>query len=247
MIGRVVGRLSGRAGLAADTMVAVGASDDGWDGGVSASVVTVGMTGPVRVHYSLAEPAGPTWLRHVHISERQRRRVLSAALGCGALEGAGVRLGPDQAAPHGWLHVRSGGRNAWTHLPEGRCLGGIAVFDMVISLVPENVWQELHGLCWQAYAAWVHERRGDARELNGERTLPDPYPPGQSGESGGDRHSEYSRDFSRERNEDQTVNDPPDLSVAPEDRRVAPIPPGEAGQGEGWPGARRGGGRGGVW
>ncbi|MFI0349206.1 hypothetical protein [Actinomadura sp. 9N407] len=173
----MAGRVGGRGGVVPpDATVAVGAAEHGWPYGRCAVVVTVSAAGPVRVNYAMTEPAGPMWLRQVPVRGRRRRRVLAAALGCGVLDGAGTRWVNEgtQDALHGWLHVAASGRSRVVHFPQNGRIGGAALRDLMLDLVPGGVWKDLHARRDEAWAAWAQHARGDARSLAVEGTLTDP-------------------------------------------------------------------------
>ncbi|WP_301174843.1 hypothetical protein [Actinomadura geliboluensis] len=246
------GRLLAGRPVPSGMVAAVGGRETGWAYGECAYVVFVGATGPVRVHYALTDPVGPAWLRLVVVSDRRRRRVLGRLLRSGALEGAGPRgaraglgtghrggagtgvgtgagTGADASAgvsPFGWLHVAAGDRSVWTDLPSDGRVGGIAVRDLVVGLVPGRVWEELHARRAEAWDAWA--RACGSVPLPGlpgpDRTRPD------SGGSGGGFDAEATR-------REAVDQGPWDTPVA--GRR--------ADQGPGWPGIRHGGGMGGAW
>ncbi|MER6817688.1 hypothetical protein ABT299_51290 [Spirillospora sp. NPDC000708] len=218
-----------------DAVAAVGAVDP-WAWGECSYVITLSGTGPVRVHYTMTEPAGPSWLRLVPVSERRRRRVLGAAMRSGALAGAGLAGadgravgGPDgepgQVAAHGWVHVGGYSRSAWVPLPPDRRVGGVLLADMLTGLVPGEVWRELDARRCEAWEAWAR-RAGSApavRVAGMEETRRDWREPPASMEE------------TRRQAVDQ----------GPWDRRVAG---GErAADADGWPGIRHGGGLGGAW
>ncbi|MGI5207736.1 hypothetical protein ACQEU6_39955 [Spirillospora sp. CA-108201] len=197
------GVAGGRCGgdLPADASVALGAVDRAWDFGECSYVIGLGVSGPVRVHYTLSEPLGPTWLRLVEVGERRRRQVLGAALGCGLLADAPPPRSPGKAGR--WLHVAGHGRTAWTDLPPDRRVGGVPVADLVAGLVPRKVWRELHVRRQEAWQEWARS----ASRAGGPDDAAGPGGAGGAGSAGGRRVPE---------------------------------------QGEGWPGARSGGGRG-AW
>ncbi|TDC72853.1 hypothetical protein [Actinomadura sp. 7K507] len=225
--------LSGGPVVPADGLVAVGAVDRAWSRGECAYVISVGATGPARVHYSMSEPAGPTWLRLAQISERRRRRVLDAALRCGVLAGAGLlRGGPAEVGRFGWLHVAGHGLSGWTILPPDRRIGGVAFLDLVGGLVPGAVWRDLHARRQEAWQDWAR-RSGSVPSLNLECTRRDPD---DGPVSGG---------FDAEATRRQAVDQGPwDAPVA---GRRRPGDGRDGGPGEGWPGIRHGGGMGGAW
>lgn len=204
--------------LPEDALVAVGADDERWAYGECAYVISVAATGPVRVHYSLTEPAGPTWLRLVEVGERRRRRVLAAGLTCGALAGAGSRGGQGEAAPHGWLHAAAAGWTVWTHLPADGRLDGVAMLDLVADLVPRGTWRELHVRRAEAWDAWARRPRAHSPGGHVSRTIR------PSRTAGGDATRVEAVD------------------QGPWDERVA----GQRRSAEGWPGVRYGGGLGGA-
>ncbi|TDD13170.1 hypothetical protein E1287_43380, partial [Actinomadura sp. KC06] len=148
--------------------MAVGGRDTAWTRGECAFVIFVGETGAARLHYVMTEPAGPTWLRSVKVRERRRRRVLRAVAGCGVLEGAGPRaaraaagggLVSGDSSPFGWLHVATAKRSVWTDLPADGRVGGVAVRDLVVGLVPAAVWRELDLLRTEAWHRWAESVR----------------------------------------------------------------------------------------
>ncbi|XVQ08467.1 hypothetical protein ACQP1W_38815 [Spirillospora sp. CA-255316] len=254
--------------LAGSVSVAVGAHEHGWEYGRCSVVVTLGATGPLRVQYSMVEPSGPSWLRLVRVRGWRRRRVLAAALRCGALSGAGGAVDTTDGGPvdggvalYGWLVVAAGDRMVRLRLPGDGRIGGVPMREMVLGLVPGRVWRELHARRDEAWIAWAERARGDVRVLSTEETVPDP--------SGFDA--------------DATVRDPSALDLGgppsgtggggtettlPEPGAVGPVggevgdrhvagrngPDGSHGRGgpagpggEGYPGIWHGGGRGGVW
>ncbi|WP_067490983.1 hypothetical protein [Actinomadura hibisca] len=194
MIGRLVsGR---RPEIPADLAVAVGLRETG-PGGACAVVVNVAAAGLVRVHYAMTEPAGPTWMQQVRVSERARRRALGAALACGTLDAPGPRGGSERPAPHGWLHVTAGGRSAWTPLDAaGRVPGrAVPVLGRITGLVPGRVWADLHARRDSAWRAWAAREVEDLRAAEEEtlRAVPEAdmtRPDGSAGTSGwpGVRH-----------------------------------------------------------
>ncbi|MUN42579.1 hypothetical protein [Actinomadura litoris] len=174
-------RLRGSGELPGDAVASAGAVD-AWAWGECSYVVTLSATGPVRVHYSLTEPAGPAWLRLVPVSERRRRRVLGAALASGALVGAGlvgadgrpvgVEVGAGRATPYGWVHVGGYSRSAWVPLPEDRRVGGVRLADMLTELIPGGTWRELDARRCEAWRAWA-QRSGSVPQVRAvmEETL----------------------------------------------------------------------------
>ncbi|MBO2459244.1 hypothetical protein [Actinomadura violacea] len=162
-------RLRGSAvELPSDAVAAAGAVDP-WPYGECSYVLTLAATGPLRVAYSLTEPAGPSWLRLVEVSERRRRRVLGAALMSGALAGAGLADGrpvggPGPVSAHGWVHVGGYSRSAWVPLGADRGVGGVLLADMLADLVPRGTWRELDTRRCEAWAAWA-QRTGSVPQV----------------------------------------------------------------------------------
>ncbi|MFA1548852.1 hypothetical protein [Actinomadura chokoriensis] len=240
--GGVFGRLLGGPAIPAGVVAAVGGRESGWPYGECAYVVMVGASGPARLHYALTDPAGPTWLRLAEAGERRRRRALAGVLRSGVLESAGPRgaragLGTGNGAgagagvgTGGWLHVAAGYRSVWTDLPADGRVGGVAVRDLVVGLVPGRVWEELHARRDEAWRAWA--RRSGAVPMPGlGGTVPGSSGCGDSGGGGG-----FDPDATRHEPVEQG---PWDTPVA--GRRA------ERGPDEGWPGIRHGGGMGGAW
>ncbi|MBW8486705.1 hypothetical protein [Actinomadura parmotrematis] len=145
--------LRGRVVMPPDLAVAVGMAD-AWDGGLAGYVITAGVTGPVRVIYSMTEPAGPTWTMRVQPRERRRRRAVLAGLAVGLLENVPERTGGE--TPHGWASVTAWGRTAWAPLDADGLVDGrpVPVADLVVALVPDRVWVELHTRRARAWERW---------------------------------------------------------------------------------------------
>jgi hypothetical protein len=218
-----------------DAVAAVGAVDP-WSWGECSYVITLSTTGPVRLHYSLTDPAGPSWLRLVAISERRRRRVLGAAMRSGALAGAGLAgadgrsvggsVGgtngePGQVAAHGWVHVGGYSRSAWVPLPPDRRVGGVLLADVLTGLVPRETWRELDARRCEAWEAWAR-RAGSAPAVRAAGM------------------EETRRDWRKAPAAGMEETRRQAVDQGPWDQRVAGGP-------DGLPGIRHGGGLGGAW
>lgn len=169
----MIARLLGGRKLPGALVVSVGAQDGEWPYGSCTVIVTVWDAGPLRVHYRVDALRDASWVRRAPVREWRRRRALGAVLGSGLLDE------PQRQAPGGvpgWVHVALGERSHWTPLRSDGRYRGVPVVRLVLGLVPDCLWSELHLLRDRAWAEamagralpaypppWPETVAGDAR------------------------------------------------------------------------------------